>query len=72
MDFRDQERWRDLLNVDPTATTAEQLRQLVGNEIRKTCNQLNRRADRRGIKNDIDRLAEIGQLLEQHVWLGGN
>jgi hypothetical protein len=71
VDFHDPEQWRDLLQVDPTASSVEELRQFASKAIRKTCNQLNRRADRRGVRNDLDRLGELGHLLEQHAWLGG-
>ena len=71
MDFQNIDQWRDLFQFNPSEFSISELRYYTGKEVRKTCSQLNRRADRRGVRNDLDRLSEVGRLLELHDWLGG-
>lgn len=70
MEFVLIDRWMDLLEVDPAALEAGALRELAGTRIRTLCNLLNKRTDRRGVTMDLERLAKLGRLLQQHAWLG--
>ena len=69
MEFRDTDRWQELLQIDPNDLGSEEFYSLVSSNIRELCLDLNTRGDRLGIAFCLKRLKEIGQLLEEHNWL---
>lgn len=65
------ESWQEIFGFDPTNISPVEAKRRIASQIREMCNDLNQRADRRGISQGLRRLSQVGKLLEDHRWLQG-
>jgi hypothetical protein len=69
MEFVNLDDWQQLFGVSPKQVSKAELRHKVSRAIRSLCNELNQQPRRDQFSIGLQRLKDMGRLLEKHQWL---